>query len=291
MNTYTFEAFGTKWAIMTDDNPLSDVLKEKIILETNAFEASFSRFKKKSQVVAFRNAHPGSYHISKEFAELLVPHQELKELTHGAFDPAVGGLLEEAGYDENYSFKQKDTLQAFSLPSWKLENTTLTISGPIIFDVGGIGKGFWIDEVTRMLQKAGHKHFLVDGGRDIYASTKADGSGWNIALEYPGKPELIIGTVTLKNQALAASDTLQRKWGTWNHLVDISKKSPQINILGCVAVTNTALSADQATSAISLCSKDIYTKVVEKVSAQYLIYKPDSQITVSSNWSGALFSE
>lgn len=291
MYTYSFEAFGTKWNIMTDDEPLSGSLKKNILSKTTTFENQFSRFKKNSQAVQFRNAKPGTYTLSSTFAELLHPHQELKELTKGSFDPAVGGLLEQAGYDAEYSFKQKDSLTSYELPSWNLDGIKITLSGPIVFDVGGIGKGFWIDKVAALLEKSGYKYYLVDGGRDIYATTKRNGEGWNIALEYPGNPELFVGTVTLKNKALAASDTLQRKWGAWNHLVDISKKSPQNTLLGCVAIADSALRADQTTSAISLCNKEIYSKVVETFHAQYLIYTTDSKVVISSNWNGELFNK
>lgn len=289
MHTFEFEAFGTKWAVITDDSPLSEKLKRKILKKTDEFEIQFSRFKPNTQVVQFRNAQAGTYTISNEFAKLLEPHQELKHLTQNAFDPAVGGLLEQAGYDAEYSFKTNSELSSYTVPTWELKGQTLSISGPIVFDIGGIGKGFWIDQVAQELEQAGHSHYLVDGGRDIFATTKTNGEGWNIALEYPGKPQLIIGTYLLKNQGLAASDTVQRRWGDWNHLVDIENKQPQNKVLGCVAVAKSALAADQMTSALSLCSYDVYNKIAEKLEAEYLIFTQDSKITISVNWSGRLF--
>lgn len=288
MNSFEFEAFGTRWAILTDNQELKSNLKKSILKETENFDNRFSRFKTNNEIDKLRNQKAGTYIISNDLAKILEIHDKFRKLTKDKFDPAVGGLLEKAGYDQKYSFTQRD-ISSYKIPKWSLHKNKLSISGPIVFDFGGIGKGYWIDNISKMLNSAGYKNHLVDGGRDIFATTKSNGSGWKIAIEWPGKPGIAIGTVMLKNQGFAASNTVTRSWGNWHHLIDIQKKLPRQNLLGSVAITHSALSADQMTSALALCEKKHYEKIAQKYSAQYLLFSLDGKIEISQNWSGELF--
>lgn len=289
MHSFEFLAFGTHWAILTDGSKVTSDLKKEIINKTDKFENRFSRFKEGSEATKFRSEKAGEYPISDELSKLLLIHSQLKETTDGSFDPAVGGLLEAAGYDSKYSFTIKNP-EEYSIPKWSVSKNTLSISGPVVFDFGGIGKGYWIDQISKMLLENGYKHHLVDGGRDIYATTKANSSGWKIAIEIPGRPGVAVGTVSLKNQGFASSDSVQRAWKNWHHLVDLTSKTPQTNNLGSVAIAESALRADMMTSVLSFCDEHKAKEVAKKYSAKYLIFKEKNKITSSSNWDGELFT-
>lgn len=290
MFSYTFQAFGTHWAILTDGSKLPDALKNEIYEKTIAFEKRFSRFQKGSEVLQFRNSPAGTYTISEDLLKLLIVHQELKDLTNGLFDPAVGELLEKAGYDENYSFSPKN-LEKYALPEWSISGKKIRISGPIVFDFGGIGKGYWIDQISKILQENNQKNYLIDGGRDLFATQKTDGSGWKIAIEWPGKQGIAVGTVVLKNQGLAASDTILRSWKNWHHLIDLSTKTPQTNNIGSTAIAKSALTADMMTSVLSFCSKEKAKEISQKFDSEYIVFNQNNTLITSTRWSGELFTK
>src|SRR3989344_2486826 len=136
------------------------------------------------------------------------------------------------------------------MPMWTLAAQTLTLDGPAVFDIGGMGKGYCIDRVADIIRSYGHEHFLVDGGGDIFATTKAGGAPWRIAIEYPGKPDMAAGLVDLKDQGLAVSDGFRRRWGKWHHIVDPKSKKSVERVAGAAAVASSAWDADCATSAL-----------------------------------------
>lgn len=288
MHEHTFEAIGTKWCVTIDGEAPSKGLVDDVHVWIDEFDRRFSRFKADSEACAFRNADAGSYEISPEFAQLLARSQRLRNLTGGAFDPAVGALLEEMGYDPRYSFVPKNP-EAHILPSWELVDRALWISGPVVFDIGGTGKGYCIDQIADLVRHAGHEHYLVDAGGDIYGSTKRDGSPWRIALQYPGKPDMAIGSIALCNQAVAVSDSFIRRWKEWHHIIDpISKTSVQ-SVVGAIAVAKTAYDADCMTSGLFLGTPEQYPALAQEYGAAYLVVNEDCSVGVSANWEGELF--
>lgn len=300
MVNFTFDALGTTWTILIDQVVEEDEgsigqleqTRLELIKLTNNFELQFSRFIAQSQACQFRHAMAGTYSISSELTHILSRADVLKQLTDGLFDPAIGGLLEILGYDPAYQLKPDvQLLKNWQIPIWSLDESSnlLKIDGPVIFDIGGTGKGYWIDVLSEYLLKVGYPYHLVDGGGDMVATTKANGEGFVVALEWPGRPDMAIGEVALSNQGLAVSDTFRRRWHDWNHLVDWSRKQAVQQINGCMAIASTAWRADEMTSMLALSEASQYSSRVQFLSGEYLVIKSDNQILVSDNWPGQFF--
>ncbi len=292
MWTHAFSAMGTIWHLSVDSASVSDACVQDISAKTAAFEKRFSRFIADSEVSQWRNAQSGTYGISPEFATLLQFAQNLKIKSDGLFDPAVGSLLEHAGYDSGYSFNQNEAqIASWQLPQWHLSGTKLTITGPLVFDLGGFAKGFWIDQVSALLLTHQYPFHLVDGGGDMFATTKASGEPWRIAIEYPGKTDTALGTVGLVNQGFAASDVFKRSWKDWHHLINLSEKKPQATVVGAVAVANTAMEADGMTALLMLTQPEKYQEYYKtSLDCEYLVLTPANQLYISPGWPGEVFT-
>lgn len=286
---FSFSGIGTKWSIVLDSEVFKKDVREAVLDYVKVFEESFSRFLPNSETNAFRVSGAGDYKISKEFAVLLTKADQLRKLTDGVYDPAVGGLLEHAGYDAKYSMRPTDRTEEFVLPRWSISGETLTVDGPTPLDLGGIGKGYCIDQVSQIFKNFGHKHFLVDGGGDMYGTIKSDGAPWKVAIQYPGKPEMAAGTVNLTNQGVAVSDSFRRRWGKWHHLVNPKLKKSVELVVGAVAVAGNAWDSDCMTSALFFSTSDKYPDVSKFYNGSYLVFQNDGMVNVSANWKGELF--
>lgn len=290
MSEFKFKAIGTAWRIISEEVSLKDLDKNTILNQVDIFEKQFSRFLHDSEVNAFSQVKPGVYPISTEFASLLKLADQLRKLTEGRYDPAVSELLERAGYDAVYSLEPKKNIQNFVLPKWELQKAKLKLDGPIKFDLGGIGKGYCIDMVANLLQDMGYKYFIVEAGGDMYVTSKADGSPYRAAITYPGKPELAVGTVELKNQALAVSDSFCRRWQNWHHIVDLKDKQPVASVVGAAAVAKSACYADCMTSALFLAERNFHSKIGAYYNSPYVIFLPEETYSTSGDWKGEFFS-
>lgn len=288
METFSFKALGTEWMILSDGKFFDEAVQKDITEKVALFEERFSRFKDTSEVNAFREVSPGAYEVSSELAMLLERAQLLRTLTQGHYDSASGVILEHMGYDKKYRFTQSKRPLP-SIPTWSIKDKELQLSGPTAFDLGGMGKEYCIDMVAGILATAGYKYYLVDGGGDMYATTKADGSPYTIALEWPGRTGVSYGTVTLRNQGLAVSDTATRRFSGHHHIVDAETGANTERVLGAVGLGATAWDADSATAALMQWPHCDQTKVEESFGITSIIITQKQEFLVGTDWPGEVF--
>jgi FAD:protein FMN transferase len=289
MEDFRFKALGTAWSLMIDEPVFREGDKKVILDEVAHFEERFSRFLPESEVNQFREALAGTYTISSELTILLGRADILRGLTNGVYDPAIGALLEHAGYDPTYRMEPDQEVADYQLPEWSLAGDQLTLAGPIVFDLGGIGKGYCIDMVATTLKRLGYEYFLVEGGGDMYGTSKHDGSGFRIALEWPGQSDTAFGVVELKHHGIAVSDSFKRRWGNWHHIIDPHTKKPIERIIGATAVAPSAFAADCMTSGLFLSSPEEYKKLAQVFCAEFVVFKNNGTIQISQAWTGTLF--
>lgn len=287
MQTFDFQGLGTAWSVLVDSPSIPDKLSQDVVQYARDFESRFSRFLPGSEVNTFREAAAGTYPISSEFARILARAADLRTRTGGIYDPAVGAILERAGYGGQQGLAPVQ--YGTELPVWSVSGEAVTLDGPIAFDLGGIGKGYCIDRIADIIRAAGHDYFIVDGGGDMYGTSKADGRPWRVAIEYPGKPDMAAGTVELANQGLAVSDMFRRRFGKWHHLMDPKARQSVESVVGAAAVAPDAWSADCMTSGLFFASPERYGDVAAALGASYLVFYADSRTIVSPNWPGELF--
>ena len=289
MEEYFFEALGTKWSITLDGVSERPDL-QAIFDAVTQFENRFSRFKETSEVNQFRTSPQGEYSISQDLANLFSQADVLRVITDGIFDPVVAETLEQAGYDAQYTFIPNTEMNMSAKTHWSIDGQMLTIDGPVHFDFGGIGKGYCIDMIASMLRAQNLPYFLVEGGGDMYGTTKSDGSAFTVALEWPGKSDTAFGTVSLAHQGLAVSDSFKRRWKEWHHIVNAVTQKPIAHIVGVACVAPTAFLADCATSGIFLTPQGGHTIVYEKLRAEGVVFFESGLIEVSKAWRGEFFT-
>ncbi len=120
-------------------------------------------------------------------------------------------------------------------------------------DLGGIAKGYAIDEATRVLRSRGITRSLVSGGGDMFASGTPPGErGWKIAvgrLDVSNAPPE--RTVWLRDRALVTSGDLFQRVEIggvrYSHIVDprtgqALTDHSQVTLIGREAMTTDALS-------------------------------------------------
>lgn len=291
MQSFSFESLGTHWSVDIDEEVLRDDTRAEVLSFLQNFERRFSRFLLDSEVNAWRQAVPGKYTISPDLKTLLARAEQLRTLTGGKYDPAVAGLLERVGYGVKLPNNSSETPEQFILPKWCLEGESVVIEGPLVFDLGGMGKGYAIDAVAQLLKEKGYRYFLVEGGGDMYGTTKHDGKPWQIAIEYPGQPDTALGSVELDHRGLAVSDRFRRRFGRWHHVVDPMTKQAVDLIDGCAALAPSAWDADSLTAGIFLGKRDNYASLAQAFQGEYLVTLPGGYLERSLHWPGTLFVE
>jgi len=282
MFAFAFESLSTRWQILVDQPKMPDHVRVSIIKICEDFEKKYSRFLPESEINQIGAGGEEKVKVSLDLAKMLNFGLVLRKLTHGAFEPNIAAVLTSYGYDEKYSFQKKKL--PMELGSFELSGPTLFKKGLVKLDLGAFGKGYLIDLIAVFLEKKGIKHFLINGGGDIFATDKTDGSPWRVVIEHPLDPNLAIGQIDLKNRALATSSSQKRKFGEFRHLIDFRTKLPAESVLSVSVLASTSMVADGVASAIFVGSASDWPRIVKSQGVEYLILFPDLSFQRSENF-------
>lgn len=255
-HSWRFEALGTQWQIETEQ-PLDDTIKAKITARIEMFDKTYSRFRDDS-LVAEIAAKAGTYQFPDDVDDLITFYKVLYDMTDGAVSPLVGGTLEQAGYDKQYSLIPEHVVDP--APSWETvmtwQGNRVTTTRPLVLDFGAAGKGYMNDIVSELLEQAGHKAYVVDASGDV----KVCGQEEVIGLENPYDPASVVGIMSVTNASLCASAINRRSWaGDWHHVIDPRTATPVSNVVATWVVAPTTMIADGLATALFFVPASVLT--------------------------------
>lgn len=260
----------------------------------------FTRFNENSEL-ANLNRNSGEWTtVSSELFMLVETMLNLAEKSHGAFDPTVIDFLEMYGYDPNYDFSRLDNpdldkyIEKLSKQraNWKkialdTQATRVKLAKGQRLDLGGIGKGYAIDQAYRHLDR--FTSFMIDGGGDFRVkggahTDHATGEQyWLLSLKHKEQQtnELrTLGTVKATNVAIACSGSWSRKVKQFHHLINTKTGKP-VNELQTVYVqAETATLADGWATALFVAGKELIEKLPTGIEAM-LIDKDNKGISTT----------
>lgn len=246
MSVWAFEAIGTRWEIETPGE-LTPSDRGGVAAVIDAFDADWSRFRADS-LVSRLGAAGGSVPAPADASAMLATYRELSAATAGAVNPLVGGALEALGYDAALSLRAGEAVPAPAAWESRLRWTAsdLTLTGPATIDVGALGKGRLVDLVLAELSDVPGP-VVVDGSGDLAVRA----GSIRVALEHPFDATRAIGVATVADQALCASATNRRAWGSGlHHVLDARTGLPVRTWAATWAVAPDAMRADAIATAL-----------------------------------------
>lgn len=188
--------------------------------------------------------------------------------TDGAFDVTIWPLLkfwrEHSEKDTVPSqeaveeVKTKTGINHISL----LENGTIKkLNEAIKVDLGGIAKGYAIDEAARILRENGFQQFYINAGGDIYVGGEGcAGDKWHIGIRDPQSPENTIAIVAVADAAVTTSGNYEQFYRLKNkklsHIIDPRTGYPQEGVISSTVIAPSALEADIYSTALTILDVD-----------------------------------
>jgi thiamine biosynthesis lipoprotein len=214
------------------------------------WESVFSRFRPESELSRI-NRHPLEVVIlSRLFTYAMRTAISAAAATNGLVDPTLGGAVEAAGYDKDFS-ELGDDERPPGPPShgtWR----SLRLSGRLLsrppgtaLDLNGVVKSLAVDSALELISGDG----FVSAGGDV-----AVRGGATIALPAGGEVQLLAG-------GIATSGSTKRRWHRGgepqHHLIDPRTGRPAVSQWDEVTVAaGSCLAADVAAKAAFLLSDD-----------------------------------
>lgn len=273
---------GTKWEISLDGAYHAD-LESEIIGMSQEFDQTYSRFIKTSLVWKIAEK-AGTYQVPDDFVNMLRLYIELYEPSGKKLNPLIGFTISDLGYDDKYSLVAKETVRCTPdlLETVKLVEGALQTTEPVLFDLGALGKGYFVDKIANYLKSKGVTQFMVNGSGDIYYS----GNPIKVGLEHPDDPKLAIGSTTMTEGAMCASGINRRTWDKYHHVIDPDKNDSAGNTIKATWVTaKTAALAD----ALATCLFFVAPEALSAYDLEYVIMNSENRIKKSPGWKGDFF--
>jgi len=209
--------------------------------------------------LAYENAIP----VESGLFDLLKRARDISERTGGAFDPTSGSLIAlwRRCRDDGrvpHDSEVADSLKHVGMQHIRFhdEKTAIEFLDPLVdLNLGAIGKGHALDEAGRFLQEQGIEDFLLHGG---FSSLLARGEhqnqgGWPVGIRDPLLPHELMGTILLRDQALATSGSGVQSFRIdgkkYGHILDPRSGQPVEGLLSATVLAPTAAEADALSTA------------------------------------------
>ena len=273
-------AMACPWSVVLNPGPPEQVLAASCALDlVHPIEQLLSIYRDDSVISQLKTLRPGEPRkLPAEVIQLLIQCQELAERTGGAFDPTSGPVIRlwrecrHAGRIPEQVEIDRALLRCGMSRLVKLNSTDSTIclhSPGVEIDLGAIGKGYAIDQMSEALlgrvedtvlptkenMKAPLSSFLLHGG---FSSLCAHGShnghaGWPVGLRNPLFPDRNYATLLLRDRALATSGSnvqfFRHQGERYGHILDPRTGWPVQGMLSVTVTAPTAAEADALSTA------------------------------------------
>ena len=270
--TFTEPHMGTEFTIRawTEEGREPDLtlLVEKAFERIKGLDESLSDYRPESEINALAKAPTGeAIAVSEELFALFEASGKLTAATDGAFDVTAGPLIRLW----RMSRKNNALPTPAQIASAKartgffhlvLDPDKRTITKKIegmLFDVGGIAKGYAADAALRVLKEGGFPRVLVAASGDIVVGeAPPDEPGWKIGIETLelGHDLKDLQTVTLVNQAISTSGDTRRYFEyegvRYSHIVSTETGLGLTERIGASVIASDATTSDSHATAVTL---------------------------------------
>lgn len=217
------------------------------ILHLKHFELRYSRFRSGNILHSFNKST--EFKLDGELSEILQKSKDYYIKTKGIFDPGILNDLNKEGYqiskDAGFFDNRKiDSHGYYSFENIEFINDSNLVKKPknLEIDLGGIGKGYMVDKISKNLKRK-YKDFCVNLGGDMYVAGRDQSNNfphWGIEIENPFNDDLEMPLLLVKDKAVATSGINKRHWTkdgkVKNHIINPKTKSSVENELICVTV-------------------------------------------------------
>lgn len=230
--------------------------------ELYKIEQQISRFVENSDISHLNNfAANQPLQIGPAAFECLQLCASLYDQTSGAFDVTIGSLmncwLNKDKTMRTPSKKQlKQARQRTGLHLIKLDETEHTIQlliNHVQIDLGGIGKGYAVDQMAKLLNDWSIDTALINGGCSSVLALGSPHStkGWHLTLSNPANREQTLANLYLQDRAISGSGLLKGP-----HIIDPHTAQPIEGKRATWACVPAAATADALSTAFMVMTHD-----------------------------------
>ena len=301
--TRTEMAVPIKIVLYAPDGPTATGAAEAAFSRIGQLNAVFSDYDPQSELrrLCATSGRGDTVPVSEDLWRVLAHAQDLSGRSDGAFDVTVGPVVRlwrrarrRRQLPSPERLRPARELVGYRFVRLDPPNQAVELLKPgMRLDLGGIAKGYAVDEALKVLRESGIDRALVDAGGDIaLGDPPPDRPGWRIGiarLEADGAP----GRVLLFSRVAVATsgDTWQYVeigGRRYSHIVDPRTGLGLTDHSSVTVVAPDGMTADGLASAVSVLGPEKGLKLIENTpdAAALIIRAPEGKVETyqSSRW-------
>lgn len=260
----TQDIMGTKVSVTLwlEDDAEAEAAVAAVMEEMRRIDAQFSPYIETSELYRVNQLAPKAsaqkpLAISAELAAIIDKSLYYSRLSEGAFDITFASLARYYDYRKKLTPSEQQREELLPVINYQLihldkKNNTLWFAHPKLYiDLGGIAKGYAVDQAIHILQARGVTHASVTAGGDSRVLGDKLGRPWLVGIKNPRADKVAI-TLPLENTAVSTSGDYERyfideRGERVHHIINprTGKSANGVNsvtILGPVGIDTDALS-------------------------------------------------
>ena len=257
-----FVAMDTYFAITVyTTTTLDKKVFAKCIKRVQEIEKWGNSFDPQSQLSQInKSAHQDNVPINADLFKILKYAQQMGQDTNGAFDITVQPLID--FYKQSKNQKTIPKVPQSLLKEVNYQNIildpkikTVRLKNQAQITLGGILKGYAIDEIVTILKEHKIQKALINGGGNIYVlGTNEENKPWLIGIKNPHQTTPVIRTVELVDQGISTSAGYERythqDGKKYSHILNPKTGMPVLAYGSVTVIAPTAIQADVLSTAI-----------------------------------------
>ncbi len=226
--------------------------------------------------------------VNPETIVVLQSALEFAELSNGTFDPTVAPLLEAWGFGGDFPAvpTQEELLQARELVNYRLvemdeEKGSVYLPVPgMRLDLGGIAKGYIVDQGQKNAQELASASFINAGGDISIRGRKPSGENWRVGVQDPDNPDRFLAIITMEEGSVATSGDYQRFFEVegqrYHHILNPHTGMPAFELSSVTIVAADTMTADALSTAVFVLGMEKGMALVESLPGVDAIIKDKS---------------
>jgi thiamine biosynthesis lipoprotein len=160
--------------------------------------------------------------------------------------------------------------------------------------LGGIGKGYAVEQAVKLFRERGVKDFMIQAGGDLYVGGTRDGRPWNLGINDPRGPGgSSFATVALSDATFSTSGDYERFFMhdgiRYHHILDPVTGEPARLSRSVTIVAASPVVADGLSTGVFILGPEKGMALIERLpDVEGVIVSAKNEVVISSGLKGKL---
>lgn len=242
-----------------------------VFAEARRIDTLFSTYIKNNNMWKINNNTSEKIVVDEETFTVLKKCNEVWKASGGAFDPAVGKIIDLVGFEKGAPHipSSAEILEALKNVGWKkiqiIEPNILIKPNNVRLSFNAVVPGYTADKCSKIIEAAGCNNYLINVGGEIFLK----GDNWNIGIQHPREKDNLLYKIICDTKGISTSGDYEQYFKQdkkrITHIFNPVTGNPANECEAVTIISNDAFSADALSTAVFVLGPKNGLKLIESL--------------------------